>query len=831
MSNSIRNFATRYVHGLMSADQARQLEDISSTIGGISTGTSLLFQSATINVLTATHLTSSTGSFNILTSSWFSASRATVFRLTSSYFSASSGGANNFSATTLTVQDLVVINSNVTGSASVPDPFSGNIIRGHIISGSHFEFITGNINLLTATSISSTLDLQTLKFTGSFFTASTGTVHNLTSSFATGTEFRARTGTFHLLNGFILTATHLNSNTGSFNIITSSWFSSTNIAGLDGSINRLTATSISSTLDLQTLKFTGSFFTASTGTVHNLTSSYVTGTEFRARTGSFSIGISHIFTATHLTSSTGSFNLLTSSWHSSTKNSLFEISSSYFSATRGGAVNFSATTLTVQDLIAINTNLTASIPDPLSGNIVRAHILSASHFQFITGNILNLTATSIQTPRIASTDVLSINGVLITLHADDGAGAVVINAIDLIYSNSISNTMSSSDYGRFHILSASHFNFITGNINKLTATSISSTLDLQTLKFTGSFFTASTGTIHNLTSSFITGTEFRARTGTFHLLNGFILTATHLNSNTGSFNIITSSWLSSTNVTVLNGNINRLTSTSISSTLDLQTLKFTGSFFTASTGTVHVLTASYIQAKEIRATNNGAVLIYGETINFNAGNGAEEINFNASTLNFSGSIGESSYLTFLSASTGTMHNITSSYFGFQTGTISNLELTGVKSVSPVRGYVTDTNFSCSASTTEIIPLLSQSIAAGEVWQISANLICVMSGTGGFRFTVFAPTGSLIVGFVHGKTSTPNTDSRTQLFRVNEETITTLGTANGTRMPQEFYFSIRNGNTAGDIQLGIRRITSSEFCHVSTGSYMVATKCTIGDTGI
>lgn len=83
-----------------------------------------------------------------------------------SYFSMSSGSINTLSASRISVYDLVVQNSNLTGSGG-GGIVSASIVRTHELSASYFEFISGNVQRLTA----------------SYFTATQINVHQISASY------------------------------------------------------------------------------------------------------------------------------------------------------------------------------------------------------------------------------------------------------------------------------------------------------------------------------------------------------------------------------------------------------------------------------------------------------------------------------------------------------------------------------------------------------------------------------------------------------------------------------------------------------------------------
>ena len=176
------------------------------------------------------------------------------------------------------------------------------------------------------------------------------------------------------------------------------------------------------------------------------------------------------------------------------------------------------------------------------------------------------------------------------------------------------------------------------------------------------------------------------------------------------------------------------------------------------------------------------------------------------------------------------HQLSASYFSMSSGSINNLSgnimnLSGVSRISPVVGKVLFQNFSTTFSTITNIPLLSQSIAAGETWHFNYILPTVLTGTGGFRYTIFTPTGSLLEGFINGCTTTPDTLSKIRLFDINTEIASTFNNASLIVMPQNLNFTIRNANIAGNVTVGIRRVTATDFSHIISGSSMIATKIT------
>ena len=523
---------------------------VSASYGGYNKLTASSF-SSTIDVQTSK-----------LTASFATASTGTFFIASASYLSASGGGIINFSATTLTVQDLIVVNTNMTAT----DPFSASVIRAHNLSASYFEFISGNINRLTASSLSSTIDVQTSKLTASFLTASTGTFFIASSSYGSYNKLTASSFSSTIdIQTSKLTASFFTASTGTFFIVSASY----------AEYNKFTASSLSSTIDVQTSKLTASFATASTGTFFIISSSYSSASQGKFDSLSASSLSSTIdvetnkLTASFLTASTGTFFIVSASYAQFNKFTASSLSStidvatskltaSFATASTGtffiaSASYLSSTYLTIQDLIVINSNITSTIPDPLSSSIQRSHNLSASYFEFISGNINRLTASSLS------------------------------STIDVATSKLTASFLTAST-GTFFIISGSYAEY-----NKLTASSLSSTIDIQTSKFTASFLTASTGTFFIQSSSYASSSQGRFDNLTASSLSSTVdistnkLTASFFTASTGTFFIISASY----------GNYNKFTASSLSSTIDVQTSKLTASFLTASTGTFFIQSSSY----------------------------------------------------------------------------------------------------------------------------------------------------------------------------------------------------------------------------------------------
>ena len=117
--------------------------------------------------------------------------------------------------------------------------------------------------------------------------------------------------------------------------------------------------------------------------------------------------------------------------------------------------------------------------------------------------------------------------------------------------------------------------------------------------------------------------------------------------------------------------------------------------------------------------------------------------------------------------------------------------------------------------------LSFSIGPNETWTVDVQLTAQCSGPGGIKYSVAAPIGAGIEGWIYSSTNAILTLSYQRLVAIATLNATALHTVASTPAPDVLRFTITNGVTAGSVVIQAASVTSGQTTTVFAGSWLSA----------
>jgi hypothetical protein len=119
--------------------------------------------------------------------------------------------------------------------------------------------------------------------------------------------------------------------------------------------------------------------------------------------------------------------------------------------------------------------------------------------------------------------------------------------------------------------------------------------------------------------------------------------------------------------------------------------------------------------------------------------------------------------------------------------------------------------------------LSVPVLANEVWVLEFYGTAQCSSTGGSKYQVSAPTGSVVEGFLQGTTTSANTPSNQRISAINTLNSTVLHTVATTPAPDTILVRVKVGATAGNIAIGFASGVAAQTTTIFAGAFIRAYK--------
>ncbi|MBP6624487.1 MAG: collagen-like protein [Chitinophagaceae bacterium] len=132
------------------------------------------------------------------------------------------------------------------------------------------------------------------------------------------------------------------------------------------------------------------------------------------------------------------------------------------------------------------------------------------------------------------------------------------------------------------------------------------------------------------------------------------------------------------------------------------------------------------------------------------------------------------------------------------------------------------NFTTTAITSNPTNL-SFTMAAGEVWIVDVMITAQSSSTGGVKYAIAAPAGSVVEGWLFSSTSALTTLSHQRITAINTLTTTAVHTVANTPAPDRLTFTIVCGGTGGTCSINAASVTSGQTTTLFANSSLVAVK--------
>jgi hypothetical protein len=120
-------------------------------------------------------------------------------------------------------------------------------------------------------------------------------------------------------------------------------------------------------------------------------------------------------------------------------------------------------------------------------------------------------------------------------------------------------------------------------------------------------------------------------------------------------------------------------------------------------------------------------------------------------------------------------------------------------------------------------LLSIPALANEVWVLEYYGTAQCSSTGGSKYQISAPTGSVVEGFLQGTTTSANTLSNQRIAAINTLNGTVLHTVATTPAPDTILVRVKVGATAGNIAVGFASGVAAQTTTIFAGAFIRAYK--------
>ena len=115
------------------------------------------------------------------------------------------------------------------------------------------------------------------------------------------------------------------------------------------------------------------------------------------------------------------------------------------------------------------------------------------------------------------------------------------------------------------------------------------------------------------------------------------------------------------------------------------------------------------------------------------------------------------------------------------------------------------------------------MATGEVWIVEVNITAQCSSTGGVKYAIAAPAGSVVEGWLFSSTSALTTLSHQRITAINTLTTTAVHTIANTTAPDRISFTIVCGGTGGTCSINAASGTAAQTTTLFANSSLTAVK--------
>ena len=167
---------------------------------------------------------------------------------------------------------------------------------------------------------------------------------------------------------------------------------------------------------------------------------------------------------------------------------------------------------------------------------------------------------------------------------------------------------------------------------------------------------------------------------------------------------------------------------------------------------------------------------------------------------------------------------------FVSSSLSGSDLTGIVAIANggTGTNVAPPNIRLSSNFTTTVNTstatnLSFNMATGEVWIVEVNITAQCSSTGGVKYAIAAPAGSVVEGWLFSSTSALTTLSHQRITAINTLTTTAVHTIANTPAPDRISFTIVCGGTGGTCSINAASGTAAQTTTLFANSSLTAVK--------